>query len=420
MFRRHVLDNGLRVILIPQKNTKAITSLILFRVGSRYEPSVLAGASHFIEHMMFKGTKRRPTTLDISRELNGIGAEYNAFTGKDLTGYYVKSAGQYLDLGLDILSDMLFNSKFDTEEFGREKGVIVEEIRMHFDNPMMHIDNMIENLVFKGSTLGRDIAGSRDTVLKMERNGMLKFKESYYNPKRAVAVIAGNIGGNTLKLVEKYFGDFKHKGVAREFLKFKKIQKTEQFDFLQKKTEQAQLAIGFPAYRYLDKKMPALNLLSVIFGGTMSSRLFIEVRERRGLAYFVRTEADPYEDTGFFGIRAGLDPKRLQEAVRVISKEIFKLKKDGITGGELRRAKKTIEGRMALDLEDSSALAGFFGRQEVLNEKIKTPEEKLAEIKKVTAEDIGNVAKEILNPKKLSVALISSLKRPFKVKQIKF
>lgn len=398
--------------MVPKKNTKAITLLVLFKVGSRYEAPKLAGASHFIEHMMFKGTKRRPTTLDISRELDEVGAEYNAFTGKDLTGYYIKSAGQHFNLGLDILSDMLFNSKFDSKEFKREKGVIVEEIRMYFDNPMFHIEDMIENLVFKGNTLSRNIAGNAKSVLKMSRKAMLDFKNKYYQPKNTVVVAAGDIKKDALKLIKNYFGAPGKRQFIKGFEKFSQIQKTNRFDFLRKKTEQVQLAIGFPAYCYLDKKLPALNLLSIILGGTMSSRLFTEVRERRGLAYFVKTEIQPYEDTGIFTIRAGLDPKRLNEAVQVISKEIYKIKKEGVTEEELRRAKKTIQGRMALALEDSSALASFYGKQEILEGKIKTPEDKLEEVKKVTVKDVERVAREIFDRSKLSLAIISP-KKPF-------
>ena len=420
MFQKHVLENGLRVILVPKRNTQIITLLVLFGVGSRYEAPKLAGVSHFIEHMMFKGTKRRPTTLDISRELDTIGAEYNAFTAKDLTGYYIKSASKYLDLGLDILSDMLLNSKFEQQELEREKGVIIEEIRMYFDNPMFHIEDMIENLVFKGNTLGRSIAGDEKSVRGISREAMLNFFSKYYHSKNAVIVAAGNVESNALKLIKDCFKNFRMVSdswvpTTLKFKKFKPAQKTARLDFLAKKTEQLQLAIGFPAYSYSDKKLPALNLLSVIFGGTMSSRLFIEVRERRGLAYFIRTEIQPYQDTGIFTIRAGLDPKRLEEAMQVISKEIYKIKKEGVTEGELRRAKKTIEGRMALDLEDSSALAGFYGKQEILGEKVKTPEEKLEEIKRVTLEDVLKVAREILQREKSSLAVIG----PDKSGQIK-
>jgi predicted Zn-dependent peptidase len=421
MYHKHVLSNGLRVILVPQKNTKAISSLVLFKVGSRYETPRLSGAAHFIEHMMFKGTKRRPTTLDISRELDGMGAEYNAFTGKNLTGYFVKSASHYLSNNLDILSDMLFNSKFDQAEFKREKSVITEEIRMHFDNPLMHVEDMIEELVFKGSTLGRNIAGTEKTVSAMKRDEMLAFRDNFYNPKRAVVAVAGDIGDNALDLIKKHFVNFYHKiGRGKEFKIFKEKQIAARFGSLQKKTEQVQLAIGFPSYAYENKRLPALNLMSIIFGGTMSSRLFIEVRERRGLAYFVRSAVEPYEDTGMFLIRAGLNPTRLDEAIGVISAEILKLKKAGVTEAELNRAKKTVEGRMALDLEDSYAVASFFGHQEVLNLKLKTPEEKLAEIKKVTLRDIKEAAGEILNNQKISVAVISSLKKPLEVKKIKF
>ncbi len=421
MHQKYTLKNDLKVILIPQKNTKAVTFLVLFKVGSRYEPAHLAGASHFIEHLMFKGTKRRPTTLDISRELDGIGAEYNAFTDKDHTGYFVKCAAEYFDLGVDILSDMLFHSKFDKSEVEREKNVIVEEIRMYLDDPMMHIEDVIENLVFEGNTLGRDIAGSQKTVLSINREKMLDFKSQYYNPSNTLVVAAGNLKDNALKIIKNSFEDFAAQGKkGKDFSIFGKKQSSSRFDFLKRKTEQLQLAMGFPAYKYLDKKLPALALFSTIFGGTMSSRLFTEVRERRGLAYSVHSGIRPYQDTGIFLIRAGLDPKRFNEASEVIFKEIEKVKKSGVLEAELKRAKKTTEGRMALALENSSAVASFYGQQALLTDIIKTPEEKLKEIQKVTLADIKKVANEILDNKKMSIATISAIKKPLEVKKITF
>jgi len=421
MYQKHTLKNGLRAILIPQKNTKAVTFLVLFKVGSRYEPASLAGASHFLEHLMFKGTERRPTTLDISRELDGIGAEFNAFTGKDHTGYYVKCAAEYFDLGVDILSDMLFHSKFDKKEVEREKTVIIEEIRMYFDDPMMHIEDVIEELVFKGGALGRNIAGSEKTVLGINREKMLDFKSQYYNPSNALVIAAGNLKDNALDIIKKSFEDFALSGKkGKDYSVFDKKQSSARFDFAKRKTEQLQLAIGFPAYKYLDKRLPALALFSTIFGGTMSSRLFIEVRERRGLAYAVHSGIQPYQDTGMFLIRAGLDPKRFGEASEVIFKEIEKVKKSGVTDAELKRAKKTTEGRMALSLENSSAVASFYGGQELLTGVIKTPEEKLKEIQAVKLADIKKVVNEIFDNKKMSVATISSLENPSQIKKIKF
>ncbi|NQU83970.1 MAG: insulinase family protein [Parcubacteria group bacterium] len=397
---------------VPSKNTKAVTVLVLFKVGSRHEPLKLNGASHFIEHLVFKGTKRRPATLDISRELDGVGAEYNAFTGKDHTGYYIKISAKHTKLAVDMLSDMLFNSKFDATEMKREKGVILEELNMYRDNPMMHIEDMIENLVFCGNTLGRSIGGTHESMIKMKRKDVLEFKNKFYDPSRIVVGVAGCQDKKTLQMVEHYFDSAKGKqeNNQKPFADFMPTDSCPKVEIDFKETKQVQLALGFPAYGLGDKRLPALKLLSLILGGTMSSRLFTEVRERRGLAYFVRSQTDIYESAGAFVVRAGLDISRLDLAVKTIFKELKKMKTKGVTEKEPKRAKETVRGRLDLSLEDSEALAAWFTRQELMGEELKTPDDKLKEICRVKASDIKKVAQEILIGSRLSMALIGPLK----------
>lgn len=411
MFKKEKLKNGIRLVAIPAPATKAATILILYKVGSRYEPQKLAGVSHYIEHMMFKGTKKRPNTLDISRELDQVGAEYNAFTGKDLTGYWIKVAGDDFPLALDIVSDMLQNSKFDKTEFGRELKVILEEIHMYRDNPMMHIEDLFEDALFDGSTLGRNIAGTDATMKGITHAGMLGYVKEYYRPSRIVVAVAGALPKNYKAQVEKMLGGIKEQQAKpTEFKKWQPHDHKKRFVVEYKETEQVQVALGFEGLSYFDPAREALKILAVILGGTMSSRLFIQVRERRGLAYMVRASAESFEDTGIFSVRAGLNSARVEEALTVIRKELEKVAKEGITAKELKFAKENCRGKLALSLEESSELASYFGNQELFTGKVETPEQKLAKIEKVTLTEVRAVAKRVIKFDKLHAAMIGPFK----------
>jgi predicted Zn-dependent peptidase len=410
MYQKTVLNNGIRVLLVPDEHTKAATVFVMYRVGSRYEQKRYNGVSHFIEHMMFKGTKRRPSTAEISRQLDAVGADYNAMTGKDFTGYYVKIDSRHFPLALDIVHDMVTNSKFEDKELRQERKVIMEEIHMYHDNPMRRIDDMIEEVMFAGSSLGWDIAGDKKSMDAVTRAAMLAYKNAYYIPERTVIVVSGNIGPGAKDAIAKLFGAAPKKKKAKGFVPYAGKHDKLRLAIEYKEVDQVQLALGFPAYPYGDRRLPALGVLANILGGTMSSRLFIQIRERRGLAYFVRAGAEPYEDTGAFFIRAGLTKGRIDEAIKAICNELVKLREKGVTAAELSRAKENIRGRIVLELEDSSDLAAFFGKQELYTGEIKTPDEKFAEINAVTAEDIQAVAKDIISLKKASLALIGPFK----------
>ncbi len=412
MHKKEILNNGTRVILTPLNETKAATVLVLFKVGSRYETKNIAGVSHFIEHMMFKGTARRPNTLAISRELDGYGAEFNAYTGKDHTGYYIKIAHEHLAKALDMLSDMLFNSKFDEKELQREKGVIIEEINMYEDNPLMYIEDLFEKTMFHGNTLGEDIAGSRVTVSNMSRKDMLAYKNKYYAPNGTVVCVAGKIDEKALGMVKRYFGAKKRSGAKYIFKKFGKLSGAK-ISLHYKETEQVHLALGFLGYGYGHKDIYALQVASAILGGSMSSRLFISVRERRGLAYFVRSSVNAYEDTGALMIQAGLDKTKIDGAISLILKECKRIKEKGVTPAELKKAKEYLRGKAILNLEDSSVLADWYAKQEILTEKMLSPEEKFAKIFAVSEDDIKNVLNNVIKESKLRMALIG----PFKDKK---
>lgn len=407
MHKKQKLKNGVRLITAPLKETQTASLLVLVKVGSRQEDKKLEGVSHFIEHLMFKGTKKRPTTLDLSKELDGIGAEYNAYTGKDVTGYYIKTDSKHLSLAIDMLSDMLSQSLFQAEEIEKEKGVIVEEINMYEDNPLMYVEELLEEMLFDGGELGHMIAGSRETVKAMSREQILAYKKKYYAGANVVIGLAGKFNQSQLKELKAKF--VFNKGSKSKIKKNPTKQSAPRVNLKNKATEQVQVALGFPAFSHHDKRSYALQLMSVILGGNMSSRLFINVREKKGLAYFVRAWPNLYEDAGAMVIQAGLDKSRIDEAIVTILGELNSMKA-GVTTEELRRAKDFIAGKMALDLEDSMSIAQWYANLELNNKKLLTPQEKLKKIMAVKAEDVKQVAKDIFDFKRANLAVIGPFK----------
>ncbi len=420
MYKVRKLKNNLTLITIPVKGTEATTVMVLVPVGSRYETAKLSGVSHFIEHMLFKGTKKRPNALNISAELEAEGADYNAFTGKDYTSFYVKIAAKEQEKAFDILSDMLFNSEFNPEDLDKERGVIAEEIRMYEDNPTMAIDALFDSLIFGGHPLGWEIAGTVDSVKQMTRGEVLAYYGSAYRPDNMVLVVAGKIDENKLKKYLKYFtevGNTNSKGknilTAKKFLHHnwpKQLVRIEdRVKVSTRKVDQSHLIIGFPGISANHPDRYAQALLLKILGGGMSSRLFQEVRVKRGLAYMVGAGSSSFRETGYVLVQAGLDSRRLSEALVVIKSEIEKITKELVTEKELRDAKTNFTGRFSLSMEDSSSQAEWFARQFWFAPKIETYQDVLKKINKVTREDIHRVAKKLLDWNKLHAAMIGPL-----------
>lgn len=426
MHKKIIFPNKTKLLLVPFKDTKAITILFLFGVGSRYERKEINGASHFIEHLMFKGTKKRPTTLDISKELDSVGAEFNAMTSKDYTGYYVKISQNKSDLAVDILSDMLLNSKFEKTEIDRERSVIVEEINMYHDNPLMYIESLFEETVHSGSTLGWDVAGPASVIKKVTRDQLLKYRDEYYRADNCVIAVAGKFNDKIKNLLEQKFISKVAKAAPaspagrpmKKFKNFKTTQKESRIKLHYRDTKQVQLALGFPSAGYDDPHAYALHLLTIILGGNMSSRLFISVRERKGLAYFVRCYPNFYQDTGNIVIQSGLDISRLEEAIGVILGELKKTKTAGVTAKELKSAKEFLKGKMVLTLEDSSHLTEFYAKQELLQGKSMTPAEKMKKYNAVTLADIKATANRFFRKETLNLALIGPFKNAEKFKKL--
>ncbi len=385
---------------------KSVTVLVMVATGSRYESQQLNGVSHFLEHMIFKGTKKRPSSFAISSTIDGIGGSFNAFTGKEYTGFYVKAAAKHLELVLDVLSDMLLNSLYDKNELDRERGVIIEEINMHEDDPGSKVGDLFEQVLFGNHPLGRKISGEKENIENLSRSDVVNYVSDNYKSRAIVVGLAGNFNKN---LVSNYF-DRVTKGKESSFIPFNVSQNEPKFAVEYKKTDQANLVLGVPSYSLGHSDRYVLAVLGNILGGTMSSRLFIEVRAKRGLAYSISAGAEEFRDTGFFAVSAGLRLSGLEEAIKVILGELDLIRAKAPSASELRRAKDYFAGRMLLSLEDSYRTAMFYTAQELLEKKIETPEEVLKKVEKVTVEDIQRVAKDIFVSQKLNLAVVGPFK----------
>lgn len=400
------LPNGLPIIRVAMPGTATACVHVLVRVGSRLEKTAERGLSHFLEHMMFKGTARRPDAHTLTKILDGVGAEYNAYTTKEFTGYYIKAAAEHLPLALDVLSDMLWHSKLDADEMTREKKVIVEEINMYEDNPLMHISDLLEGGVFRGSTLGTLISGTRESVTALTRPQLMHFWERYYHPRNMLLVVAGKLSGAAQAAVVRKFGERRAPGAAGAFKRFSPSPRAPHVALHFKDTEQVQLALGFPAYGYNHKHLLALELLATVLGGNMSSRLFVRLREKEGLCYSVRSGVDTYQGTGLFAVQAGLDRARLPLAIRLIREELELIQAKAVGEDELSRAKEYSKGRFTLALEDSAAQADWAGKRLFLEGGRETPAQHLRRLGRVRPAEIKLVAREVLKLNRSTLALI--------------
>ena len=411
MYTKHTLANGLRIVTVPMKNTKAVTVLVLVGAGSEYEEKKNNGISHFLEHMFFKGTKKRPNTLAIAETLDRIGGQYNAFTGREYTGYWAKVDSKHLDLALDWVSDIFLNSNLEPQEIERERGVIMEEINMYLDTPIEHISDLWEELLYGNQPAGWPVIGRKEVIAKIKRENFINYLKEHYLAKNTVVIVAGDtekIKSRKLK-VKSYFANIKL-GKPQPKEKVIDRQKAPMVLIHYKKTDQTHFYLGTRAYNIFDERKYALGLLAIILGGNMSSRLWISVREREGLAYYISTSAEAYTDHGYLATRAGIDNNRVEKAIEIILKEYKKITQEKISEAELKKAQDYIKGNTVLALESSDAVASFAGGQEILTNKILTPEEKFAKIEAVTVDDIYRVAKDIFKPEKLNLALIGPFK----------
>lgn len=388
------------------RDNPTVTVLVLVATGSKYETKEISGLSHFLEHMCFKGTTRRPTAQAIACELDALGCQYNAFTGQEYTGYYAKADAKHFDQIFDVISDIYLNSTFPEAEIEKEKGVIVEEINMYEDMPQRHVQDLFMTLLYGDQPAGWNIAGTREIVRSFNRAQFVDYKNAHYVPKATTVVIAGAVSEkNMQKSVEKVFGNLKS---TKKFDKQTVIENQKKPALLtkEKKTDQSHLVLGVRTFDIFHKANPVLDVLATVLGGGMSSRLFLKLREELGVAYYVKATPAAFTDHGFFEIRAGVSNGRVEEVTKEILAECTKLTTELIGKEELAKAKEYIVGTAKLELESSDAWASYFGGQEVLGRKIETLEDYEKKIRKVTAKDVQKIAKEIFIDKQLNCALI--------------
>jgi len=421
-YKLHTLSSGLRVLTVPMPGLESVTVTIWVKTGSRNEHPNLAGISHFAEHIVFKGSKKRPTAKEISIAVDGMGGEFNAGTTKEWTNFFIKVGKENLEMATDVLSDMIINPILSPEEIEREKGTIIQEIRMYDDTPMIHIGDVFEEVAFDGNQLGVDTAGSEKTVQSIKREDFIKYREEHYHLENMLITIAGSFDETkAIKHMEKYFAgisEIKDKMLGYE--KFESKQKAPKLKLLNRKGEQTQLILGFLGDGKGYGGRFAQSLLSVILGGGMSSRMFIEVRERRGFAYAVRTSYERYQDTGYISTYSGVNTDKVEDAIKVILDQCYGLasKKYPITQKELTKAKGFLKGNLALGLEDTIGVSDLFGDQELFNQKVLTPEDIYKEIDKITIKDIYVEAKKLFVPEKLNLAIIGPFKNGEKFKRL--
>lgn len=410
MLKIKTLKNNLTLITIPIDSFESVTTLFAVGAGSRYETRKINGISHFLEHMFFKGSKKYPSAEIISTMVDSIGAINNAATSKEWTYYWIKSSAKHLELATDVISSMLKESLLQSEEVEREKGVIIEELRMYRDNPTRYIWDLYENLQFGDQPLGWDIGGDEDTINSLKRADFVKYVDSLYSPSNSVLVYAGKLPKNIEEIALKYFDDLP-KRAEQKATEYKKATQTEpRANVFYKKTDQANLILGVEGFDRYDKRRYAAKVLSAILGEGMSSRLFMQVRERRGLAYHVSSDSDSYLDTGMFINYAGLKLEKVYEGLKVIIDELNKISSKKVDSVEMNKAKEMIRGRVALRSESTNFLAEHFGTQFILDKKLETFEDYLKEIDKVSEQDVLDLAKYLFDKNRFNLQVIAPIK----------
>ena len=405
-YQKHTLKNGLRIVLAPMVDTETATVIVMTGVGSRYETETENGLAHFLEHMFFKGTTKRPNTIDISRELDAIGAEYNAYTSKDHTAYYAKVAAHHWETALDVVSDLFLNATLEPEEIERERGTILQEINMYEDMPARRVGEHFEKLLYKEHPLGREILGPKKNIRSFTRRNFMKYLGRGYTAQNVVVGVAGKIDPKKVKKeIEKHFAHIRT-GKKPVFKKIKQAQVKPEISIHHKKSDQTHLIVGVRAYDMFHNDRFALSLLATILGGGMSSRLFMEVRERRGLAYSVHTGVDTYHDAGYLATQCGVEHENLEKTIDVILSEYKKIAMEPVSAEELMKAKEYVKGHFALGMEGSDDVAGYLVTQETVRHQIMLPKERNKMIDRVTSADILRVAEDIFVNKKLNMAII--------------
>ncbi len=420
-FEKSNLKNGLTILTVPMPSLESATVTVWVNTGSRKEERKTNGISHFLEHMTFKGSKKRPSARAIAEAVDSFGGEFNASTSKEWTNFYIKSRAANLNVAFDVLSDMVLNPILDPTEIEREKGVIVEEINMYEDTPLWKVWEVFETLIFAGNKLSWDIAGSPETVRATKQKDFINYRQTHYYPKNMLVSVVGSVTQKQVTAhVEKYLSNLKNGRSKSEPQKFVSKQKGAQLRLHAKKKEQAHFVLGFPSSPLGDKNRFKETLIAAILGGGMSSRLFTEVRERRGLAYSVKTDVERLTDTGYIAGYAGVDPKKAEEAIKVMLDQFYGLAEGRYDIGEieLKKAKEYVKGHLALSLEDTHDVSRLFGARQLLTGKIDAPEDLYTGIDAVTKDEIVAHAKKLFVHEKLNLAIIGPYKSESKFEKL--
>jgi predicted Zn-dependent peptidase len=402
------LDNGLRLVTESMPHTRSVAIGFFIGTGSRYETEKQAGISHFIEHMCFKGTKKRPTSVDVCTVIEGVGGMLNAGTDKELTIYWCKVAKPHFTSALDVMVDILTGSLFDPAEIEKERQVIVEEINMSLDSPSQRVSMLIDELLWPGHPLGRDIAGSKESVAAINRDTMLDFMAGQYRPDNAVLAIAGDIRHDEMvAAVSRVVTGWKNLRPRSAYTPYRgKIARRVLIE--KRDTEQTQLCLALPGISIVHPDRFKLDLLNVILGEGMSSRLFTEIRDKLGLAYSIQSYAEHFLDTGAMSISAGVDAKNLPVAIKAILAELARLKQP-IPETELSKAKELFKGRILLRMEDSRSVSGWLGGQEILTGEILTVDEIIGIVEAITTAELRHVAEDLLVPGQMRLAVVGPI-----------
>ncbi len=405
MFQKSTLDNGLRVVTSEMPHTRSVSMCVFVGVGSRYESDDEAGLSHFLEHMVFKGTELRPEPQQISAAIEGVGGVINAATEHELTVYWCKVAQPYFEGSLALLFDILRNSQYEPDDIEKERHVIFEELGMINDYPTYKVEALIDEMLWPGHPLGRDIGGTRESVGGITREMIMNFVSAYYTPDNMVVSVAGNVSHDDVVAQVEQLSEGWKPGGRNEWLPYKGEQCEPQSRVEYRKTEQAHMSVALPGVSLTHPQRYTLDLLSVALGEGMSSRLFVEVREKRGLAYDVHSGVSHFTDTGAMVVSAGVDPKRVYDAVQTILEQVGALR-EGLPEDELEKAKRLSAGRLMLRMEDTRAVASWMGQSEMLLGKIAHVDDVIEQVNAVTTEDVHCIANDVLVSERLNIAVV--------------
>lgn len=419
-YKKITLANGLRILLVPQPQSLAASVLILVEAGSEYETKKINGISHFLEHMMFKGTTNRPVVGQIAEELASLGAQSNAFTSQEYTGYWAKVEWHKLPKILDIVSDLYLNPIFNPEEIDKERGPVIEEINMYEDMPMRKIHSVFTELLYGDQPAGWEISGKKEIIKKIQRDDFLAYRNRHYVAPKTLVVVAGKFDEKrAISQIKRGFSKLKREKIISK-TKTKEKQTKPRIALKFKESDQGHIVLGVRAFDIFDKRRYAAEVLAHVLGNysSMSSRLFKRVRGEMGAAYHIDADTDLYLDHGYLAVSAGVDHKKIEAVIKVILEEMWRLKEELVGDKELQKSKDHIIGNILLSLETSDQLASFYGSQEVLEGKILRPQDLIDRIRRVKAEEVWSVARAIFKNKKLNLAIIGPYRNDSRFRKI--